>query len=66
MRASALEIFPRFYDAAQAASAVVYVARIDPLLLEDGTFYVHESGGEIVSCGGSSRRASSSAFPDPA
>jgi len=57
MRASALEIFPRFYDAAQAASAVVYVARIDPLLLEDGTFYVHESGGEIVSCGGWSRRA---------
>jgi GNAT superfamily N-acetyltransferase len=57
MRASVLAIFPRFYGAAQTASAALYVAHLDPLLLADGTYYVHESDGEIVSCGGWSRRA---------
>ncbi len=57
MRASALELFPRHYDAAQTASGVVHIAQLDPLLLEDGTYLVHEAGGEIVACGGWSRRA---------
>ena len=57
MRASALELFPRHYDAAQTASAVVHIAALDPRLLEDGTYLVHEAGGEIVACGGWSRRA---------
>jgi GNAT superfamily N-acetyltransferase len=56
MRASALALFPRFYDERQAASAVVHVARVDPALVADGTYLVHDAGGEIVACGGWSRR----------
>ncbi|RSM53591.1 GNAT family N-acetyltransferase [Amycolatopsis sp. WAC 01376] len=56
MRASVLELFPRFYDERQTASAAEHVARLDPRLLEDGTYFVHEADGEIVACGGWSRR----------
>ena len=56
MKASAAAIFPEFYDAAQTASAVRYVAQVDPDLLVDGTYYVVEDGLEVVACGGWSRR----------
>jgi hypothetical protein len=56
MRASVLELFPRFYDERQVASAAVYVAHVDPTLVADGTYFVHDVGGEIVGCGGWSRR----------
>jgi GNAT superfamily N-acetyltransferase len=56
MRASVLELFPRFYDERQVASAAVYVAHVDPTLVADGTYFVHDVGGEIVACGGWSRR----------
>ena len=56
MRASVLELFPRYYDERQTASAAVHIAHIDLQLIEDGTYYVHEEGGEIVACGGWSRR----------
>ena len=57
MRASVLELFPRFYDARQTASAATHIAHIDLQLIEDGTYFVHEAAGEIVACGGWSRRA---------
>src|SRR5204862_7435541 len=38
------------------ASAGRYVAQVDPALLADGTYFVLESGGELVGCGGWSRR----------
>ena len=57
MRASVLELFPRYYDARQTASAAVHIAHLDMQLIEDGTYFVHEAGGEIVACGGWSRRA---------
>jgi len=57
MKESAAGLFPAFYNNAQVASGVRYVAHIDPQLLEDGTYYVLESGGEFVACGGWSRRA---------
>ena len=56
MRASVLEIFPRSYDARQTASAAVHIAHLDTRLVEDGTYFVHEACGEIVACGGWSRR----------
>jgi GNAT superfamily N-acetyltransferase len=56
MKESAAALFPRFYDERQSASGVRYVAEVDRMLLEDGTYYVLESGGELVACGGWSRR----------
>ena len=56
MKSSGAVLFPRFYDERQSASAVRYVAQIDPMLLDDGTYFVLEAGGEPVGCGGWSRR----------
>ncbi len=56
MRASILSLFPRFYDARQTASAAVYIGDLDLTLVEDGTYFVHEAGDELVACGGWSRR----------
>lgn len=56
MRSSVLEIFPRFYNERQTASAAVHIARLDLALVEDRTYFVHEIDGEIVACGGWSRR----------
>ena len=56
MRASVLELFPRFYDERQTASAARYIASLDLALIEDETYFVHEADGEIVACGGWSRR----------
>jgi GNAT superfamily N-acetyltransferase len=56
MRASILSLFPRFYDPRQTASAAMYIGDLDVTLIDDGTYFVHEAGGEIVACGGWSRR----------
>jgi len=56
MRASVLALFPRCYDETQTASAARYIARVDLALVEDGTYFVVEENGEIVACGGWSRR----------
>ncbi len=56
MRASVLNLFPRYYDERQTASAAVHIAGLDMQLIEDGTYFVHEAADEIVACGGWSRR----------
>ena len=56
MRASILALFPHFYDERQTASAAVHIGDPDPVLIDDGTFFVHEADGAIVACGGWSRR----------
>ena len=56
MRASVLDLFPAFYDQRQTASAAVHIAHLDMQLIEDGTYFVHTDGEEIVACGGWSRR----------
>jgi GNAT superfamily N-acetyltransferase len=57
MKLATREIFPRFYNADQSASAVRYVASVDRQLVEDGTYYAFETGAELVACGGWSKRA---------
>ncbi|HVF77925.1 MAG TPA: GNAT family N-acetyltransferase [Solirubrobacteraceae bacterium] len=58
MRDSVLGLFGHFYDERQTASAALYIARLDPQLIEDGTYFIHETApGRIVACGGWSRRA---------
>ncbi|MEU4606683.1 GNAT family N-acetyltransferase [Kribbella sp. NPDC023972] len=56
MRASVRELFPAYYDDVQTASAVEHIGILDQTLIDDGTYYVHEAGGEVVACGGWSRR----------
>jgi GNAT superfamily N-acetyltransferase len=56
MKESATAHFPRFYGEPECSSAVRHIAVVDPLLLEDGTYYVLEVDGEMVACGGWSRR----------
>ena len=55
MKASTTALFPAFY-AQQTASSVVHIAHVDPMLIDDATYFVLEAGGEIVACGGWSRR----------
>jgi GNAT superfamily N-acetyltransferase len=57
MRSSVHELFPRFYDDRQTASAAIHIAQHDAQLIDDGTYFVHVAGDEIVACGGWSRRS---------
>jgi GNAT superfamily N-acetyltransferase len=56
MKASTRELFPLWYDARQTESSVTHIAHVDPLLIDDGTYFVIEANQEIVACGGWSRR----------
>jgi GNAT superfamily N-acetyltransferase len=56
MRESTAALFPLFYDGRQTASALRHVAVVDPMLLEDGTYFLLQIDDELVACGGWSRR----------
>ena len=56
MQTSIGAIFPSVYDARQTASSVRYIGRLDPMLVGDGTYFVIDEGGELIACGGWSRR----------
>ncbi|HYU62314.1 MAG TPA: GNAT family N-acetyltransferase [Verrucomicrobiae bacterium] len=56
MKASTRDLFPSFYDVEQTASSARYIASVDRTLIEDGTYFVVEANGELVACGGWSRR----------
>ena len=56
MKASIRDIFPAWYSDEQTASAVVHVGHVDRQLIEDGTYFAIEAGGEVVACGGWSKR----------
>ena len=56
MKASAAALFPSTYDTQQTESMVRYVSDVDEMLLRDGTYFVIEADGEMVACGGWSRR----------
>lgn len=56
MRISTRGLFPGVYDARQTESSVEHIAHVDGMLIEDGTYFVIEDRGELVACGGWSRR----------
>jgi GNAT superfamily N-acetyltransferase len=56
MKESTAGLFPASYDAAQTASSIRYIASVDRTLIADGTYFVIEANGELVACGGWSRR----------
>lgn len=63
MAASARELSRGFYSEAQIPSVVAHIAVIDPLLIEDETYFVIEGaleagtgGGRLLACGGWSWR----------
>jgi GNAT superfamily N-acetyltransferase len=64
MKASARELSRSFYDERQIPSVERFIATLDPMLLEDGTYFVGEAPraaetavpARLVACGGWSRR----------
>jgi GNAT superfamily N-acetyltransferase len=56
MKSSTRDLFPAFYDEVQTASSVEHIAHVDPMLIDDQTYFVVETDGEIIACGGWSRR----------
>lgn len=57
MRHSVLELFPRFHDERETASAATYLTEPDTVLIEDGTYFVQETpDGALAACGGWSMR----------
>ena len=56
MRASMSGLGTGFYDEAQVASAVRYIAVPDRQLIDDRTYFVIEEDGQILACGGWSKR----------
>ena len=57
MKLATRDIFPTVYSAEQTASAVRFVAAVDRQLIDDGTYFVFEVDGELIACGGWSKRA---------
>jgi GNAT superfamily N-acetyltransferase len=53
---SARELSKWFYTPQQTESAIRYIFGVDTQLIEDKTYYVAEAEGEIVGCGGWSKR----------
>ena len=56
MKASIEDIFPAFYDEVQTHSSIRHISAVDRMLINDGTYFVIEEAGELVACGGWSRR----------
>jgi GNAT superfamily N-acetyltransferase len=48
--------FPAFYGPERVEAAVRYIGKPDPMLVEDGTYYVAEDDRGLTACGGWSRR----------
>ncbi len=56
MRQSVLDVFPQFHNETETAAAARYMTEPDTVLIDDGTYYVHDAAGEVVACGGWSKR----------
>ena len=53
---SARELSREYYSDAQVEAAIATVFGVDTTLIEDGTYFVVESDGELAGCGGWSKR----------
>ena len=53
---SARELSKGYYTQQQAESAIKYIFGVDTQLVKDKTYYVAEAKGQIVGCGGWSKR----------
>ncbi len=53
---SARELSKNYYTPQQVESAITYIFGVDTQLISDGTYYVAEADGQIVGCGGWSKR----------
>jgi GNAT superfamily N-acetyltransferase len=53
---SARELSKGFYTPEQTESAIKYIFGVDTQLVDDKTYYVAEADGQIVGCGGWSKR----------
>ena len=56
MKDSIRDLFPAVYTDDQTRSSAEFIGVPDQMLVEDGTFFVIEADGELVACGGWSRR----------
>ena len=56
MKDSIRDLFPAVYTAEQTRSSAEFIGVPDRMLVEDGTFFVIEADGELIACGGWSRR----------
>lgn len=57
MRAATASLSAGFYDDAEIASAMRFIAVPDRQLVDDGTYFVAEEEGRVAACGGWSARA---------
>jgi GNAT superfamily N-acetyltransferase len=56
MKRSIRDNFPAFYGEQETESSVRYIAEVDRMLVQDGTYFVIEEEEQFVACGGWSRR----------
>jgi GNAT superfamily N-acetyltransferase len=54
---SGIELSAGFYTPEQAQAVTRHVFGVDTQLIEDGTYFIIERGGEALACGGWSKRA---------
>jgi GNAT superfamily N-acetyltransferase len=57
IRSSGIELSRGFYTPEQAQAVTRHVFGVDTQLVEDGTYFVIEREGELLACGGWSKRA---------
>lgn len=57
IKRSGIELSRGFYSEEQAAAVTRHVFGVDTQLVEDGTYFVIEREGELLACGGWSKRA---------
>ncbi len=53
---SVRELSAKYYNAVQIEAAILHIFGVDTQLIDDGTYFVAETDGVLVGCGGWSKR----------